>query len=356
MKTFSSIIIAMGFFVIAQTTAIAQEVVQFRIQVFAMNGDIAEETSLKDDVWNTNDKALHNRVVLFDKGHLRLGDDNFKLNEEGCYWNDTELPFTGGQTIRLPENKIRRIATPTLLMNKSQEATINIQANEPFEYFDKRTDGLFELKSTTIPTGLAISVLPKEEEGRLNLENLNIKLLVVGDRQHIPNVSLPVGMPIAATREYNLKMKTRYNKTYGALLRPEQGQGFVLVMFVSSPVTSEVLATIKKELGEKSYTIKRREKKDQIVYRVDSWNHEKHTEMIILANGTLIGKNEEISEESIPQTIKDSIKKAVKEFEITDAVRIFEDQKTVYWIKLETDDKKREMTLAEDGTVLDQKR
>lgn len=356
MKKISYIFILIGTSLFLLTDAFTQEVVQFRVQVFAISGDISEEISLKDEVWNTDDKKIRNSVTLFDRGQLQLGEDKLNLNADGLFWNDVELPFTAGQAIVLPEYKIRRIATPTLLMNKNQKATINIMGNERFDYFDKRTDGLFEMKSTQIPAGLEISVLPKEEDGRLNLENLNIKLLVVGDRQRIPDVSLPVGMPIAATHEYNLKLKTRYNKTYGVLLRPEQGQGFVLVMFISSPVTSEVLATINKEIGGRSYTIKRREKKEQVLYRVDSWSNGKQTEMNIQASGQLLSKKEEIGEESLPPIVKDSIKNVVKDFEIINAEKIFEDQKTVYWVKMEINDIKKEMTLSEDGTVLSSKK
>lgn len=214
-----------------------EDTIQVRFQIFVLNGTVLGETSLRegfDDVWDGSDddwKELGGAVTLFDRGKFRFDNDELYINGDGCFWNKKRIPFEDQPSIEWPKHKIRKIYSPIVHLDQYESSTIKIHSDQTYDYMQKREDGLFELKHIVITTGLDITVRPKEKHDRIVFDEMWINVRAVGKREDISGVSLPIGKPVVSTHKYKLELELSERKIYGALLRLEESQGFVLICF-----------------------------------------------------------------------------------------------------------------------------
>ena len=212
----------------------AEDEVRVRLQIFRTVGDMyLEETSLRENIWADSREAWERAkksVTLFDHGHLRLGENRLEINERGCYWNRSQLTFREGHRVKLPEDRIRLIYSPSVRMETGKYSTVKIESKQLFEYFEKREDGLCEPKRMELPTGLTIEMRPfRERHDRIRFREMKITLRSVGKREKIPGLGLQVGRPILETHEYVLPLRVRARRNYGILLRPGGGHGAIFM-------------------------------------------------------------------------------------------------------------------------------
>jgi hypothetical protein len=218
----------------ASGEAVAEGGVRVRLQIFRTVGDMyLEETSLRENIWAESREdweRVKKSVTLFDHGHLRLGDNRLEINERGCYWNRSQLTFREGDRVKLPEDRIRLIHSPSVRMETRKYSTVKIESKQLFEYFERREDGLCEPKRMELPTGLTIGIRPQiEKDDWILFKEMKITLRSVGKREKIPGLELQVGRPILETQQYVLGLRVRPRRNYGILLRPGDGHGAIFI-------------------------------------------------------------------------------------------------------------------------------
>ena len=107
---------------------------------------------------------------------------------------------------------------------------MDIESQQPIPYFDRREDGLFELKEVHLPVGLVVEIRA-EDKGKdvFLISDLKLLLRWVSKREPIPGVNLPIGRPILQEQDYWLRLFVRESKNYGILLRPEDNSGAIII-------------------------------------------------------------------------------------------------------------------------------
>ena len=200
---------------------------RFRFQIFILTGsllELSDADEIFEEVWNGDDdqlKLLKKNIQIFDAGYFRFGSDKLRIRKDGMYWNNQIVPFEENLSFPFPTNQIHRIYSPIVFLDQNELSTIKIDAQQSYQYFTKREDALFELKELELPTGLEITVRPKEREDRARLDNMKISIRSVSNRDVISGVSLDVGKPILTTQEYDIRLKTEFNKMYAILFHLE---------------------------------------------------------------------------------------------------------------------------------------
>lgn len=209
------------------------DLVRYQIQVFRLAGGFQSKTSLADDIWRGSKDAWHKlrrEVRLFDKGEFQLGDDKLEINHRGCFWNGMKLTFEEGYKAKLPPEKIKMIYSPNILKKTHELARMKIESKQPFQYLQRREDGLFELKEARLPVGMDIEIKAEDKGDDVFLISyLEIDLRTVGRRERVPGVNLAIGYPILREWEYKMKLFVEEGRNYGILLRPKGTSGAIVI-------------------------------------------------------------------------------------------------------------------------------
>ncbi len=133
--------------------------IRYRLQVFHIRVNLHNKTSLSENIWAGSKEAWEKtkkNVTLFDSGQFRLRRDRLEINDKGCSWNKTKLTFDEGYKQKLPSDKIKLIYSPNILKKNKETARMKIEAKQPFQYFEKKENNLFELKEMHLPVGMDI--------------------------------------------------------------------------------------------------------------------------------------------------------------------------------------------------------
>ena len=210
-----------------------EQKVRYRLQVFHIRTNIHNKTSLSENIWagskETWEKTKKN-VTLFDSGQFRLRRDRLEINDKGCFWNKTKLTFDEGYKQKLPSDKIKLIYSPNILKKNKESARMKIEAKQPFQYFEKIENNLFELKEMHLPVGMHIYIRSEaKDKNTFLISDFKVLLQFVNQREKIRDVNLPVGKPILQKQEFIMKLQVKKNKNYGILIRPEDGDGVILI-------------------------------------------------------------------------------------------------------------------------------
>lgn len=165
-------------------------------------------------------------------------------------------------------------------------------------------------------------------------------------------MNLQVGRPVVTTHEYRLKLRVQLHETYGILLRMEKGQGAVVIFFNTSVVTQAALDTIKRELGNVPYDIKRKTRDGKVVYEVDAWIEGRHIELNIFADGKLRNKYKEVDLEALPDAVRRTISENLKGANTEEVGKIATGGTVTYQIEAEHGKKDITLKVAKDGKVI----
>ena len=230
------ILVYIGVFLACVPYADAREKNQIRVQCqfFKFYGTFPGTTSAKEKIWTTDEppEKLKNRVTVFSQGEFELGENKLTFKEGLCFWNKTEIPLTNPKKLNLPEDQIRWIDSPEIVLYEHSSGSFNLASKQPIQYFEKREDGLFELKEIELPTGLDIEITDadeSEEHGYIDLADIIIRMRSVERREKIKGVNLSVGRPVLGEQKYVFFFRLRPGKDYGILIRPERGLGGLLI-------------------------------------------------------------------------------------------------------------------------------
>jgi len=207
--------------------------VRYRLQVFHLRANFYNKTSLSENIWAAGKQAWEKskkNITLFDNGQFRRRRDRLEINEKGCFWNKTKLTFDEGYKQKLPSDKIKLVYSPNILKKNKETARMKIEARQPFQYFEKKDNNLFELKEMHLPVGMDIHMRSEaKDKDAFLISDFKVVLRFVNQREQIPGVNLPVGKPILQRQEFLMKLLVKKNKNYGILIRPDDGDGAILI-------------------------------------------------------------------------------------------------------------------------------
>ena len=212
-----------------------QDQALLELQFCRVSGDISGETSLTDNLWEgiqgEKVEAVKGPFVFFTLANLTVAGVKLKADENGWTWDGQDRPATG--------KKVELIASPRVMVAMPNTFVISVGSPQPVQYFEKRADGLFELKTTQEEVGLRISArVEKGEAERIVLRDLTIGLRSIEKRKAIEGVQLDVGQPIVETREQKITVAVKPGRLYGIELLSE-GYGCLLMRLRVDSVTGK---------------------------------------------------------------------------------------------------------------------
>ena len=242
MRRLTLLVISLSLCLVPLVGAAETEPVYIRCQIFRVMGNMSAETSLENGVWASEEPPgveSKQALTLFTGGRFQLDDDLLESNDKGWFWNGTPLTFDAATKVSLPADQIRLISAPTFLAQVGQPVTVSVSSTQKIEYFERRDDGLFELKRLKEPTALNIELRLEEggsdREKRAYLANVTFSLRSVEKREPIPDLTLPVGRPVLQTREFSAAISVVSGRDYGFVLNPGAGQGVLIVRLRAEP-------------------------------------------------------------------------------------------------------------------------
>lgn len=219
--------------------------IQVQCQIFKFKGKLPGRTSAEEPIWTTDDipERFKNKVTVFSDGRFKLGRDRLEFKDGNCFWNKKEIPITGPVTFKLPEDRIQLVHSPAISMLEHSKGSVEIQSKQPIQYFEKRSDGLFELKKVELATGMDIVIEAKEEasKGYIVLSDMVMTVRTIESRKKIEGVNLSVGYPVLGEQEYVFFFRVRPGKDYGILITPERSRGGLLIRLRASSTRSGTL-------------------------------------------------------------------------------------------------------------------
>ncbi|MHC4154656.1 MAG: hypothetical protein ACYST6_07010 [Planctomycetota bacterium] len=215
--------------------------IRVQLQIFKFGGVLGGEVPEDESIWTTDDKPdrYEDTVTVFSRGTLELGKDRLAFKDGGCFWNEKEIPIDEPEKLKLDGKAIRLVYAPRLEMDEHDDREVQIRSEQPIQYFEKREDGLFELKQIKLATGL-------------DLEDIEMTLRTVARREKVPGVNLAVGKPILGEQEYDFFFRVRPGKDYGIIISPERGRGGLLIRLRASSTYSGTLPKSKSTDKEKT--------------------------------------------------------------------------------------------------------
>ncbi|MHC4575472.1 MAG: hypothetical protein ACYS76_15330 [Planctomycetota bacterium] len=246
-------IIVFAFFA-ANAEAKEENQIRVQIQIFKLTDIYPSRTFADEKIWTTDEppEKLKNKVTVFSRGWFELGKDKLEFKKGRCFWNKTEIPITDPKKLNLPEDEIRWVGSPEIVMRERGAGSFKVESQQPIQYFEKRADGLFELKEVELPTGLDIEITEADESrkhGHIMLTDIIIRMRSVERREKVEGANLPIGFPILGEQKYVFYFRLRPGKDYGILIRPEHGQGGLLLRLRTSSTFS---GTLPKTAGKTS--------------------------------------------------------------------------------------------------------
>ena len=221
-------------------------IIQVQMQIFKYSGNLPGKTSAHEPIWTTDDPPdkLKGKVTVFSKAAFKIGEDRLKFKDGRCFWNEKKIPIAGPEEFKLPTERIRLIYAPVVEMEEHDDRTVEIRSKQPIQYFQKREDGLYELKDVQLNTGLDIEIteaVEEEDKGFIRLTDLLMTMRSIEKRERIPGVNLSVGKPVLGEQKYEMYFRLRPGKDYGILIKPERGQGGLLVRLRASSTYSRTI-------------------------------------------------------------------------------------------------------------------
>jgi hypothetical protein len=132
--------------------------VYYECRVFGLVGR-ACDTSLDEDIWAGDKKAwerIRKSVRLCAESTFRLGSDRLAPNRRGGHWNGKKLSSEEGRRETLPEDGNKMTCPANPLMKTGELIATSIESRQPFPYFAKRENGLFERKEMRLSVGMVV--------------------------------------------------------------------------------------------------------------------------------------------------------------------------------------------------------
>jgi hypothetical protein len=203
-----------------------QEQITLHVEIFRIRGDISGGTSLTDNVWGelkgANPHAKDFPFSVFTIADQTLAGVKLEANQKGWFWDGKKEPPAG--------TGVTKVGAPKVVVQQGQQFKLSVSA-QPVQYFERREDGLFELKALDEKPGLSLSgtITKSDDPGRLVFKDLTFAVRLVERRKPIKGVALDVGEPVLTTpKEVKTTLSLKKNYHYGMHVRIRDGKGFLM--------------------------------------------------------------------------------------------------------------------------------
>ncbi len=236
-------ILTFSMILISTLIAFGQEnndIVFIKFDIYKVLGGIAGDTSMTDNVWEGINKSTKLKPIeehkFFDTTDLTVAGTHLLTNEKEWTWNGKEKPpETGG---------IELLSSPAVIVRIHESFAIESGSEVPaMQYYEKRSDGLFEIKSmdpdNCVNTGFRIS--SRIEEGpsnRIILKDFFFEMSSIDFREKIDGVDLDVGKPVIIKKEIKTDLAIKPDCNYGLLVR-SKGEGALIIKFRASWISEQ---------------------------------------------------------------------------------------------------------------------
>ena len=206
--------------------AIPPDAVSIQFSIYQVRGDISGNTSLTDNITEGVGNlqkfvAQNGPFTFFTLADLKVADGHLRAGTGEWNWDKKE---------GLPTQGFISLANPRVLVIPGQTFEIQIGSDVPeIQYFEKRDDGLFELKKIKVRTGLSVS--GKVEKGvseSIVLKDLTFNFTTLEKRNPIEGVTLEVGKPEIKERSLKTTVSLKPNYNYGIEM-PTEGEGVLFI-------------------------------------------------------------------------------------------------------------------------------
>jgi len=215
----------------AATSATHQDQVLLEFEVYRILGNISGEMSGIGDLRVIETEKLaatRGGVSFFTLAKLTLAGVEFRADDSGWTWDGKDRPPSG--------SRVETIASPKIMVLLGESFVVAVGSQQPIEYFEKRPDGLFELKKVHGKTGLTVSSkVEQQQPERIILRDLTIRLQSIEKREPIEGASLDVGYPIVRAQESLSTVAVKPGGYHGMLLGSE-AYGSLLLRLRVRPV------------------------------------------------------------------------------------------------------------------------
>lgn len=205
------------------------------LAVYRVRGNISVKTltveSVPPKVEGEKAGLMAGPLVFVAPTNFTIAGMELRADENGWTWDGKKQPPSDTRVTR-----VEIIASPRVMVCSNNSFEISVGSQQPLEYFEKRPDGLFELKRLDEETGLTIKANVAEgDRDRIILRDLTIRLRSIEGREPIEGVSLDVGQPIVGVRELLTTIAVHPGRDFGILLGPK-ASGSLLVRAKVTPV------------------------------------------------------------------------------------------------------------------------
>ncbi len=226
--------------------------IMVEMDIFRILGNISGQTSLTDSVYEGLDSPTLEQKKRF--SCWVLADQNMagvqlKADENSWKWDGKE---------KLAEtDRIRLMLSPRVIAKLGEKVSISLGSETPLQYFEKRDDGLYELKVKHEKIGMGVEFTPEAgENGRIVLRDLTFSFRTVEKREPIEEVLLEAGVPIVTRKDYKTSIALKSGRFYGLGLRSE-GRGFYLVRIKVGTIEADVEESAKTESKKSAKEVKK---------------------------------------------------------------------------------------------------
>ncbi|MDP2898160.1 MAG: hypothetical protein Q8Q12_16615 [bacterium] len=212
----------------AATSATNEQQLLLEFDVYRVSSNISVEMSRVRDLLLISvgsPKPLGSTGTFFTEARLRFAGVELCADEGGWTWTGKDQP---------PSSRVETIASPKLLVLFGQSFVLDVGSLQPIEYFEKRPDGLFELKKLEGKTGFSLSgKVEQRKPEQVILKELTVRLQSIERRRPIEGLSLDVGYPIVAAQESVSTLAVKPGGYHGMLLGSEAYGSLVLRLRVT---------------------------------------------------------------------------------------------------------------------------
>jgi hypothetical protein len=211
-----------------ESVVVKMSVAQIRGKVTYVN------SSLTDDVFQGLDSPTKEQKKAFScwvQANRNIGGVEFKANETAWTWDGKAEPDEDGP--------VRFMLGPRVMLNLGEQAEMIVGDRVPIQYFEKREDGLFDLKARNEAIGMNILFKVEKGEGnRIVLRDLTFSVREIESRTPIEGVQLDAGFPIISNDDYKISIALKPRLFYGLDLRTE-GHGLYIIRIEVDTVETE---------------------------------------------------------------------------------------------------------------------
>jgi hypothetical protein len=192
-----------------------EQILVTKLDFYMVEGSISDETPLADNVWpelpGEELPATKMPPRFFSQAELDVAGVRLRAEQNSWRWDaKTQPPKDAG---------IELLSSPKIASIVGRRMAVFVGSARQIQYFERRPDGLFELKTSDAAHGIHFAAtVDKGESSGTFLCDMKVHVSLVGKRLPIEGVTLDVGVPVVTKRESRTQVNLKAGEYYGMLL------------------------------------------------------------------------------------------------------------------------------------------